>query len=91
MLELAKKPLTQSEFLVGLLGQIVAAGKAQHMTAADIAIRAGLAPQTISRMKARQSGDFGAVANMAAVVGLQLTLTHRSSVAGRIAAGAFFD
>lgn len=91
MLKLAKKPLTQSELLVDLLGQIVAAGKEQNMTAADIAIRAGLAPPTISRMKARQSGDFGAVANMAAVVGLQLTLTDKSSTAGRIAAGAFFE
>lgn len=91
MLKLAKKPLTHSDLLVNLLGRIVAAGKEQNMTAADIAIRAGLAPQTISRMKARQSGDFGAVANMAAVVGLQLTLTHKSSPAGRIAAGAFFE
>lgn len=91
MLKLAKKPLTQSGLLVDLLGRIVAAGKAQNMTAADIAIRAGLAPQTISRMKARQSGDFGAVENMAAVVGLELTLTNKSSAAGRIAAGAFFE
>lgn len=91
MLKLANKPLTQSDLLVDLLGQIVAAGKEQNMTAADIAIRAGLAPQTISRMKARQSGDFGAVANMAAVVGLKLTLTAKSSKAGRIAAGAFFE
>lgn len=91
MLKLAKKPLTQSDLLVDLLGQIVAAGKAQNMTSADIAIRAGLAPQTISRMKARQSGDFGAVANMAAVVGLELALTDKSSTAGRIVAGAFFE
>lgn len=74
-----------------LLVQIETAGKAQAITAGNIAIRAGLAPQTISRMKARKSGDFGAVERMAAVVGLKLTLVPQSSKAGRIASGTFFD
>lgn len=88
---MAKKPLTQSDLLVDLLVQIEAAGKAKSMTAGNVAIRAGLAPQTISRMKARTSGDFGAVERMAAVVGLKLALVAQSSKASSIAAGTFFD
>jgi len=74
-----------------LLGQIVAAGKAQGMTASEIAVRAGLASTTISRMKSRRSGDFGAIERMAAVVGLQFTLAPAASIAARVASGSFFD
>lgn len=90
--KLARKPLVQSDSLADLLGQITSAGRKQRMTAAAIAVRAGLAPETISRMKARKSADFGAVERMAAVVGLQLTLMPKQADrAQRIAAGAFFD
>lgn len=89
---MARKPLIQSDSLLELLNQITAAGKKQGLTAAAIAVRAGLAPETISRMKARKSADFGAVARMASVVGLQLTLVpQQADRAQRIAAGAFFD
>lgn len=90
--KLARKPLIHSDQLVDLLGQIKSAGKEQGMTSAAIAVRAGLAPETLSRMNARKSADFGAVARMAAVVGLQLTLVPiQTSRAERVSSGSFFD
>lgn len=90
--KLARKPLIQSAPLFDLLGQITSAGKKQGMTAAAIAVRAGLAPETLSRMKARKSADFGAVERMATVVGLQLTLVPiKTSRAERVSSGSFFD
>lgn len=77
--------------LLDLLDQVTSSGKAQNMTAAEIAVRAGLAPETISRMKARKSADFGAVERMAAVVGLELKLTPAASKAAKVASGSFFD
>lgn len=74
-----------------LLNQVTAAGKAQNMTAAEVAVRAGLAPETLSRMKARKSADFGAVERMAAVVGLELKLAPAASKAEKVASGSFFD
>lgn len=89
---MARKPLIQSAPLFDLLGQITSAGKKQGMTAAAIAVRAGLAPETLSRMKARKSADFGAVERMATVVGLQLTLVPiKTSRAERVSSGSFFD
>ena len=90
--KLARKPLIQSAPLLDLLGQITSAGKKQGMTAAAIAVRAGLAPETLSRMKARKSADFGAVERMAAVVGLHITLVpQQANRAERVSAGSFFD
>ena len=74
-----------------LLNQITTSGKSQSMTATEIAVRAGLAPETISRMKARKSGDFGAVERMAAVVGLELKLAPAANKASKVASGSFFD
>ncbi len=90
--KLARKPLIQSDLLLDLLNQITSAGKKQGMTAAAIAVRAGLAPETLSRMKARKSADFGAVERMAAVVGLQITLVpQQTNRAERVSSGSFFD
>ncbi len=90
--KLARKPLIQSDPLLDLLNQITSAGKQQGMTAAAIAVRAGLAPETLSRMKARKSADFGAVERMAAVVGLQITLVpQQANRAERVSTGSFFD
>lgn len=92
MFKLPRKPLIQSDALADCLLQIVTAGRQQGLTAADIATRAGLAPETVSRMKGRRSGDFGAVEKMAAVVGLQFALVPRLvTSAKRITDGAFFD
>jgi hypothetical protein len=91
LLKLARKPLTPSDALLELLGQVTSSGKSQNMTAAEIAMRAGLAPETLSRMKARKSADFGAVERMAAVVGLELKLVPAASKAAQVAGGAFFD
>jgi transcriptional regulator with XRE-family HTH domain len=89
--KLARKAQNTSDSLADFLAQIVKAGKEKDMTAAEIAARAGLAPQTISRMKARKSGDFGAIERMAAVVGLRFELTGKTSQAARIARGEFFS
>ena len=77
--------------LVGLLNQVTAVGKMQNLTAAEIAVRAGFAPETLSRMKARKSADFGAVERMAPVVDLELKLTPAASKAAKVASGSFFD
>jgi len=55
-----------------------------------LAIRAGAAPETLSRMKSRSNGDFGLVARLARVAGLRLTAVPDNDTLEALERGEFF-
>lgn len=76
-----------------LIAEIILAGKAMTppITAGEMARRAGISPETISRMKRFGRGDIAVVNDLAAIVGLQLKLARSDDVREKLLTGAFFD
>lgn len=73
-----------------LLEQILAAAKEQGIPARELAVRAGIAPETLSRMKGRGSGDAAVLDALARVVGLRLALVPDDERIEAIRSGDFF-
>lgn len=95
---ITKKPRIQTEqasatdvttFLF-LLIQILDRAKGQGIPAKDLALRVGISPETLSRMKRRGSGDVNLLDAMARVVGLKLALVPDDSRLEAIRTGSFF-
>lgn len=73
-----------------LLEQILAAAKEQGIPGRELAVRAGIAPETLSRMKGRGSGDAAVLDALARVVGLRLALVPDDERIEAIRSGDFF-
>ena len=73
-----------------LLAQIVAAAAEQGLDEQALARRAGAAPETLSRMKARGHGDFGLILRLARVVGLKLVAVPDDAAVDAVRRGEFF-
>ena len=73
-----------------LLEQILAQAKAQGIPGKDLAVRAGIAPETLSRMKSRGTGDAAVLLALAHVVGLKVVLVPDDERLEEIRSGAFF-
>lgn len=73
-----------------LLAQIVAAAAEQGLDEQALARRAGAAPETLSRMKARGHGDFGLILRLARVVGLKLVAVPDDAALDALRRGEFF-
>ncbi len=73
-----------------LLEQILAAAKGQGILAKELAVRAGITPETLSRMKRRGSGDAAVLDGLARVVGLRLALLPDDERLEAIRSGDFF-
>ncbi|MBI5462670.1 MAG: hypothetical protein HY941_10845 [Gammaproteobacteria bacterium] len=73
-----------------LLDQITAAAAAQGLDEQALARRAGAAPETLSRMKARGHGDFGLLVRLARVVGLKLVAVPDDAALDALRRGDFF-
>ena len=67
-----------------LLNEILAAGKQQRLTQSVIAERAGLAAETLSRLKKADDVRLSSLQRLAAVVGLRLTLVADDDLAEQI-------
>jgi len=82
----------QKEAFITVVNQIIAAGKQQQprITAKELAIRAGITPETLSRMKNRGSGDYSVIDAMARIVGLRLSLEPNDDTQAAIRKGEFF-
>lgn len=74
-----------------LLTQIIDLGKKQGLTQQEIAARAGLQPESLSR--AKKSGDMrvSSLEQLARAVGLKLTLAPDQPVIEKISAGNLFE
>ena len=67
-----------------LLNEILAACKQQGLTQSVIAERAGLAAETLSRLKKADDVRLSSLQRLAAVVGLRLTLVADDDLAEQI-------
>lgn len=73
-----------------LLEQILVHAKEQGISGKDLALRAGIAPETLSRMKTRGTGDAAVLLALAHVVGLKVILVPDDERLEAIRSGAFF-
>ncbi len=87
-----KQTNAQKEAFATVVKQIINAGKQQHprITSKELAIRAGITPETLSRMKNRGSGDYSVIDAMARIVGLRLSLEPNDDTQAAIRKGEFF-
>jgi hypothetical protein len=85
------KPANQpdTDFLA-TLDEILLAAKAQDLPAYELAQRAGVTPETLSRMKRRGHGDWAVLNRMAKTVGKRLTLVADDSTIVALRRGEFF-
>ena len=76
-----------------LITEILLAGKSMTppITAGEMALRAGISPETLSRMKRFGRGDIAVINDLAAIAGLQLKLSRSNDVREKLMTGAFFD
>lgn len=85
-----RRSFHEPEAVRDLLAQIVAAAAAQGLDERALARRAGAAPETLSRMKARGHGDFGLLLRLARVVGLKLVAVPDDAALDAVRRGEFF-
>lgn len=83
----------RSPEVAALISEIVQAGKSMTppITAGEMATRAGISPETLSRMKKLGRGDIAVINDLAAIVGLQLKLMPKDDTKARMLAGDYFD
>jgi DNA-binding Xre family transcriptional regulator len=87
---MAKIAHPKSETLTALLEQIIQRASERHISEKELALRAGIQPETLSRMKSRGTGDFGVVDRMARVVGWRLSLAPDHEALKKLQEGSFF-
>jgi len=73
-----------------LLNEIIELGKSKGLKQKDLASRAGLSPETLSR--AKKSGDMhlSSLLRLAEIVGMKLQLTSDDPVLDKINNGSLF-
>lgn len=74
-----------------LLNEIIELSKRKGMKQKELATRAGLSPESLSR--AKKSGDMhlSSLVSLAEIVGLKLQLTSDNPVIDKISSGSLFD
>lgn len=80
----------QSNDFIQILEQIFQVAKQNRISQKELASRAGISPETLSRMKSRGSGDFGVLNKMAHMVGLRLILAPDDETLNAIREGKLF-
>jgi transcriptional regulator with XRE-family HTH domain len=76
----------QSSF-TRLLSDILATARAARIDQRELALRAGIRPETLSRLKRKGRGDLDTLDRMARVVGLRLSLAPDDDLTARIEQG----
>ncbi|MDP2832057.1 MAG: helix-turn-helix transcriptional regulator [Pseudomonadota bacterium] len=76
----------ETEFSTSL-NQVLAAAKSAGIDQRELAQRAGIRPETLSRLKRKGRGDFDTLDRMARVVGKRLTLVADNDLTARIERG----
>lgn len=70
-----------------LLSTVLAQARSRGIDQRELARRAGIRPETLSRLKGRGEGDLGTLDRMARVVGLRLALVADDALTARIERG----
>lgn len=87
---MAKLAITPDADFLTVLYEILAAAKSQDLPAYELAQRAGVTPETLSRIKKRGHGDWAVLNRMAKTVGKRLTLVPDDSTIVALRRGEFF-
>lgn len=85
-----RRSFAEPRAFAGVLDQILAEAARLGLDESELARRAGAAPETLSRMKARGNGDFGLLARLARVAGLRLTAVPDDEALDALRRGEFF-
>ncbi len=78
--------MTESE----IINEIIARAKAQNISQGELAARAGIRQETLSRAKKNSNLRFKTIEQLAKIVGLQLKLIADNPVADKIQEGTLF-
>ena len=73
-----------------IINEIIRAAKARHINQGELAARAGIRQETLSRAKKNANLSFKTVAQLAEVAGLKLKLIPDNPVADKIQEGTLF-
>lgn len=73
-----------------IINEIIAMAKTQHISQGELAARAGIRQETLSRAKKNSSLRFKTVERLARIVGLKLKLVTDNPVADKIQEGTLF-
>jgi len=73
-----------------IINEIIAAAKIQGISQGELAARAGIRQETLSRAKKNANLRYKTVEQLAQIVGLKLTLTADNPVADKIQEGTLF-
>lgn len=77
--------------LTEILDRIFEEGQRQGLNRADVAKRAGLPPPSVSRMAKSGNARLDKLEQLAAAVGMELTVIPANAVARGLADGNLFD
>ena len=78
--------MTESE----IINEIINAAKLQNISQGELAARAGIRQETLSRAKKNSNLRFSTIEQLAQIVGLQLKLIADNPVADKIQEGTLF-
>jgi len=78
--------MTESE----IINEIIALAKTQNISQGELAARAGIRQETLSRAKKNSNLRFKTIEQLAQIVGLQLKLITDNPVADKIQEGTLF-
>lgn len=73
-----------------IINQIIDAAKSQKISQGELASRAGIRQETLSRAKKNSNLRFSTILQLAQIVGLKLKLTTDNPIADKIQEGSLF-
>jgi len=73
-----------------IINEIINAAKSQSISQGELAARAGIRQETLSRAKKNSNLRFSTIEQLAQIVGLQLKLIADNPVADKIQGGTLF-
>ncbi len=85
-----KTILNKNEAFLSMLAEAIAMGREAGMSEGEMATRAGITPETLSRMKKRGYGDWTIIDALARIVGKRMSLVPDDSTLESLRRGEFF-
>jgi uncharacterized protein YnzC (UPF0291/DUF896 family) len=79
--------ISDPPMLSGILDEILRRSKERNLSQAELARRASLSPEALSRLRRSLKCEFDTVARLASVVGLDICATPRDSYRRRLEQG----